>query len=293
MTGIVINLPYTAQSAPAPVLKRLDLNAESWRLEHWRLIDPPLAEVVARAAIFEKKTKRVERPVIIYPFSPLVADPWGLWAAELNGEEAGAARQAPAPGFIARTTEGRPINFSPKDRDVIFSRAVAPFHQQLEQTARELMEKSPLVLILTIRSFTSRPLSFEKDKKYPRPQAAVGATAAVTPPGLSHMAGEAFHSLRWWVELNRPQGGAFVPPGLRGHPRVRALGLSLCRGLYMDERSGRKKSSAKSAARVLATALNLLDQELERVAALRLDRAGRPGASSASKTPSPVIKAGR
>ncbi len=118
MTGVIINVPYTAQAAPPAVAKKLALSAEEWQLEHWRLIDPYLAEIAAQAAVFEKRRGRVERPVIIYPYSPLVADPWGLWAAELS--EGGEIRPG-APATLPKTTAGKVLNWSDKDRQIIFS----------------------------------------------------------------------------------------------------------------------------------------------------------------------------
>ncbi|MDR2724898.1 MAG: hypothetical protein LBC90_02285, partial [Candidatus Adiutrix sp.] len=87
--------------------------------------------------------------------------------------------------------------------------------------------------------------------------------------------------------------GACLPEELAGNPRVRALGLSLCRGLYLDERTGRRKGSAQGVVRVLRTFLGLLDQEMDRVARLRLDRSLAPKFKKSAPIPSPVIKAAR
>ena len=75
--------------------------------------------------------------------------------------------------------------------------------------------------------------------------------------------------------------------------RVRALGLSLCRGLYLDESTGQRKSSAGGVVRVLRTLFSLLDQEMDRVARLRLDRSLAPRTRKKAPIPSPVIKAAR
>jgi hypothetical protein len=292
MTGIILNLPYTASAVPPPVARRLGLSPEEWQFEHWRLIDPPLGEIVREAAHFERRKVKIDRPVIAYPLSPLVADPWGLWAAEL-AEDAEPPR---GPAVLPRTTAGRPLAWTEKDVELILGRSVAPFHREITAAARRLLAEVPLVLVITLRSFGAMPLPFEKCRKYPRPQAAIGSHPGLTPQGLAELAGSILKSCRWWPELNWPQAeGACLPEELAGNPRVRALGLSLCRGLYLDERTGRRKNSAKGVVRVLKTFFNLLDQELDRVGRVRLDRALAPKkpASSEAKIPSPVIKAAR
>ena len=283
MTRIVLNLPYTSAAVPPPVARRLGLSPEESRLEHWRLIDPFLAEVVREAASFERRDLKISFPVVVYPLSPLVADPWGLWAAELGDGSA-----PPRPATLPRTTAGRPLAWAEKDQELILGRSVAPFHQEITETVQGLLAEAPLVLLVTLRSFGAMPLSFEKCRKYPRPQAAVGSQAGLTPPGLAELAGGILKSCRWWAELNWPQAeGACLPADLAANPRVRALGISLCRGLYFDERTGRRKSSAQGVVRVLRTLFRLLDQEMERVARLRLERKNK------KRPPSPVIKANR
>jgi len=284
MSGIVINLPYGSGAVPPALLKRLPFSAEQWRLEHWHLIDPHLAALVKEAAIYERRGKKIERPVLAYPVSPLVADPWGLWAEELRPEEEAPA--APAPAIIPRGSGGQEISWSDKNRDWIFSHTVAPFYQAIEEAAETLLRDSPLVLVLTVRSFSSLPFKFEKNKKYPRPQVSISSAPGLTPAGLASLAGNSFKAFRWWPELNWPYAhGACLPPGLKGRPRIKAMGLALCRSLYMNEETGRTTAAAPGVVRVLSSVFNLLDQELARVARLRIERAARPLKDS------PVIKA--
>lgn len=283
MAGIIINLPYTAGGVPPPLAKRLGLSPEDWQLEHWRLTDPYLAQIVREAAGYEGADGEISRPVIVYSFSPVVADPWGLWAAELGGDE---NFQIPKPATLPRTTAGKPIAWSSRDQELIFQRTVFPFFKQIEEAAKNLLAVSPLILVLTLRSDGSNPLNFEKSRKYPRPQVTVGATAGLTPDGLVNLAGDTFRALRWWPELNWPHsGGVCLPPSLAGHPRVRSMTLSLCRELYMNERNGHLKETSDGAARILRTVFNLLDQELTRVGQVRISRSLR------TRKKFPIIKA--
>ncbi len=283
-SALVINIPYAGGALPPAVAKRLALSDEALRLEHWRLTDPVLAQLVSEAAGRGVRGRGVERAVIINPWSPLTADPWGLWAAELEPETVKRGRAA----VLARTTAGQAIEWSPAQRETIFSRAVEPFYQQISQALEAVLEDSPLALLLTLRFFSSRPQAFERQRSYPRPQVCVGSCPGLTPEGLASLAGSAFRGFGWWPELNKPQeAGACLPPLLASSTRVRALGLSFNRELYLDERSGRRQPGAKALVRVLSTVFNLLDQELARVAALRLERHFKPAKNS------PVIKADR
>ncbi len=285
MTGIVINLPYGSGTVPPALLKRLPFSGDEWRLEHWRLIDPHLAALVREASVYQRRSKKIRRQVVDYPVSPLVADPWGLWAEEL-GESASPAGPPPGPAIIPRSTSGKSIAWREKDRELIFGRTVWPFYGRLEKAVEEALIDSPLVLVLTIRSFSSIPFKFEKNQKYPRPQVSITTDLRATPEGLARLAGNSFQAFRWWPERNWPYPrGACFTPVLRKRPRVKALGLGLNRNLYMDEKSGRLFSGAKGVVRVLTSVFNLLDQELARVARVRIERFLKPNLDS------PVIKA--
>lgn len=285
-SALVLNLPYSGGSVPPPVGKHLGWSPEDWRLEHWRLTDPHLVEIVREAAIYEGEDGPAERPLLVYPYSPLVADPWGLWAAELGGQRV-ADDFPPGPAIIPRSTSGQTIEWSERDRELIFERTVSPYYRQIEEAARNLLADRPLVLSITLRSYSSKPQAFESSRLYPRPRVCVSAWPGPTPQGLVDLIGGTFQAFHWWPELGWPhERGACLPPGLVGHPRMRAIGLSLDRSLYMDEHNGRLLPAAEGVARVLRTLFNLLDQELNRVAQRRLERRLKP-------KPSSIIKAGR
>lgn len=291
MSCVIINLPYTSTAIPEALAKRLAFTPEELQLEHWRLIDPYLGEIVREAAVSERQSLRVERPVIHYPFSPLVADPWGSWATELAPTDNSEAREIPT--IFTQSTAGRPINWSPKDRETIFQRTTQPFHQQVEKEIYRTLEDNPLVLLITLRSFSPWPPKRDRadiflGQKLPggmgEPQVCIITREKATPLGLANLAGGIFQTLGWWPVLNWPQAhGAVLPPGLEGNRRVLALGLSLNRSLYLDEKTGRRRPTFSRVARVLRTLFNLLNQELKRVSRVRLDRLKGP--------PSPVIKA--
>ena len=288
MAGIILNLPYTAQAVPPVVSQRLNLSPEEMQLENWRLSDPYLLEMAQKAAQW-KKNQGAEREIIIYPYSPLVADPLELWPQEFLLEETGIEDRTAL--FLPKTTTGKKINWQAGEQASILARTVKPYHDALAGAAEKLLQKTEVVLILTLRSFNSVPWVFEKNKKYPRPQVTIGSLNEATPEGLAHLAGQIFKQFGWWPEQDWPHRSAFVPEKLKGQNRIKALGLSFCRGLYLDEKTGHKLAGFEAVSRILRTAINMLDQEIDRVVKLRLERLKpQKTAPAKPKKPSAVIK---
>lgn len=285
MNSIIINLPYAGCGAPAALINRLGLTGDELRLENWRLADPLLAEIVREAATFEDQSQLLERPVVVNAWSPLVADPLGILEIERQKSSQRLAR--PKPAVLPESTAGRLIELSPADQDIVLKRAAIPFLQTLEEKVKLALESRPLVLVLTCRSYFSRPQGYEKSQKYPRPHACVTADPTLTPEALSNLAGNILRAFGWWPELNWPHEiAAPLPDALQNRGRVVPIGLSFSRDLYMDEKTGRRKPRAEAVARILRTMLNLFDQELSRVAARRIERFNKP------RRLSPIIKAG-
>jgi hypothetical protein len=257
----------------------LPLNQNDLRVEHWRLCDPYLLALAKEAA--QGDAKRGPWPLVAFPFSPLVADPLGLVALELGQtEETG-------PILLTKDTKGRNLpHWGDSDHAFLMDKTVAPYAQELKTQCLDQLASQHLVALITLRSFAAIPQPHERDHRYPRPQIALGSSDDHTPDGLTALAGHVFRTLGFWPQLNWPFPGAVVPKDLADQPRLKALSLCLRRDLYLDEKTGQPKKNTKEAVvRVIKTFLNLLGQELDRVAKIRINRAFPP------KRPSSVIKA--
>jgi hypothetical protein len=221
------------------------------------------------------------RPLISYSFSPLVADPIGFLALELgNGELS-------SPAFLNQSSFGKPLpNWTKEEQNFILSKSALPFLNELKEKCHSLLQQDNLVLLITLRSFPSKPWNFENNRRYPRPQLNIGIlNETKTPGGLASFIGKTFRVFNFWPELNWPHPGAYLPQELFQSPRLFACGLSFRRDLYMDESTGRLHSGAESLARVLKSVFALLEEELENVVEIRIRRKYPP------KPPSNVIKA--
>ncbi|MDR1165020.1 MAG: N-formylglutamate amidohydrolase [Deltaproteobacteria bacterium] len=291
MATVALNVPYGGIFTPPAVEKRLGLTREELGWENFRLADPLLLSVVdaaARArplpsALGEKTFK--PKPLLSYAFSPLVSDPLGFLAADLAGER----ENAPGPRFIRQGTLGKTFpEWSPAEAELIEKKSSRPYLDAIRDKCQSLLETESLVLLLTARSYPSKPWNHETERRYPRPQASVGAwDERHSPPGLLSFIGRTLRAFNLWPELNWPRQGAYLPPELGDSPRLLAASLSFRRDLFMDENSGRANASSQSLARVLRNVLVLLEDELEEVIRIRHRRRNPP------KPPSMVIKAGQ
>jgi hypothetical protein len=297
LAGLILNVPYGSPFVPKAIHKRLTLTEDELRWENWHLTDPFLLDLVKKAAQPDIKPAPASRDlvkpppdnnfssrllVVSYPYSPLVADPLGLLALELGQVK------SPEPCILKRATQEKALpDWSPDERDFIFSRCVGPYIDELVKSARDLLATENLVILVNIRFFSHRPWLHQARPPLPTPQISLSLEESRTPKGLIHLLGHIFKTFGLWTELDFPLAGTAVPQPLQALKRLKVLGLGLRRDLYLDEDKGAPKSSAESLSRVLKNVFGLLGQELDRVAQIRIRRAFPP------KPPSSIIKAGK
>jgi hypothetical protein len=271
---------------PKGVQKRLNLKPEELGWENFRLTDPCLLELITKAAQggeltgFLGKKSLPQRDLVAYRYSPLVSDPLGYLSAQLQNGDKG------SPQFIRTSTQGQDFpSLSPEEEDLILKKSSLSYLSELRDACVKALDTGTLVLLLTLRSYSSRPWNYETDRRYPRPQLCIGGNVEErTPHGLASFIGRTFRIFNFWPELNWPHDSAFVPEGLRNQPRLFAACLSFRRDLYMDEKTGRLAPGHSSLIRILRTVFSLLEEELESVLRIRYRRKHPP------KPPSMVIK---
>jgi hypothetical protein len=294
----VVNVPYGGLFMPPAVAKRLSLKQEEIGWENFRLADPCLLGMLARACeagtleggLGEKEVP--ERTLVSYSFSPLVADPLGFLASEVGDGAAGGTdgvlKGGPkGPSVIPRGASGLPLfDWTDPERELIFKKSALPYLAEVRDRVKEILDRDSLVLLVTARSYAARPWDYERDRRYPRPQLGIGALDGKrTPKGLSAFIGRTFKAFGLWPELDWPHRGAWVPPELAQHPRLLCCTFSFRRDLYMDEASGRIASCSEGLSRMLRTVFGLIEEELEESVKARYRRRNPP------KRPSMVIKA--
>ncbi|MDR2442714.1 MAG: N-formylglutamate amidohydrolase [Deltaproteobacteria bacterium] len=278
MASLVITVPYGATFVPGPISRRLGLtDGRDLGREHWYLTDPIILNLAAK--MLYRGQDKPPRPFVPFRFSPLVIDPLGLLSSELSGS------QPNGPNFLSNFTTGAkfPV-YSEDERQIIINQAVKPYFEQLEAACSNELANNNLVALITLRSFATVPQPHERDRRLPRPQVSLGSNSQHSPEGLVTLAGTIFRALGLWPQLNWPLISADPPGPLAAQVRLKTLSLGLRRDLYMDEKTGKLKDTAEGLVRVLSIFFDLLEQELDRVANIRLRRAFPP------KKPSNIIK---
>jgi hypothetical protein len=296
LAGLILNVPYGSPYLPKPVHKRLSLTDEQLAWENWHLTDPFLLDLVKKAAEPADNKNPISRAVvkgapdndqkpanclvISYPFSPLVADPLGLLAVELG------QTPSPQPFILTRGTQEKDLPaWNSEEKQFIFTRCVNPYLDQLIQGAKKLLTQEKMVILINIRFFSLHSWLHDEVRPIPKPQINLGFMDKKTPQGLVHLIGHIFKTFGLWTEMDFPLSGTAMPKEMLPLPRLLALGLSFRRDLYLDETKAVPKTTNDSLIRVLKAVINLISQELDRVAEARIKRAYPP------KAPSNIIKA--
>ena len=237
MLGLILHLPYSGLHLPMAVKKRLKLNEVELNQAHYKLTDPYLIDLTAKA----NTLSGLDLPVCTYAYSPLVADPL---ADKLDDDDL--FRKV-------RLFNHHDLGWSETEREFVVSKTYSPHQNSLTKIVHDVLKNHPRALVLTITSFNFKPWPEDADQTSPRPQICVRSSAGVSPNSLLDFSGRWFKMLRFWVELNKPKiGGAFLPFELRGHKNVAALGLSLNQRLYLNPVSGRPNDDYLGMARVLS-----------------------------------------
>lgn len=171
------------------------------------------------------------------PVSRLIIDPERFRSDE---EEEMSSRGMGA--VYTKTSGGKELRkLTDRKREALLQRYYDPYHQQLTEMVKKMLETCGYCTIIDAHSFPAQPLPYEKDQSTSRPDVCIGFEQYHTYPGLIRAAREFFSAEGMRVEKNRPFSGSIVPaPYYLKDKRVVSLMLEINRSLYMDETSGLK-----------------------------------------------------
>jgi N-formylglutamate amidohydrolase len=196
---------------------------------------------------------------ILFPVSRLVVDP------ERFVDDDTEQMVAKGMGVIyTATTDGGRLRRKPSDEEK--NRALAayyePHHERLTKAAAEALARHGCCLIVDSHSFPSRPLPYEDDQNFPRPEICLGTDPFHTPEWLVDCARDAAGAEGWQVAVNRPFAGCIVPADYFGkNGRVWAIMIEVRRDLYMDEGTGAKLPEFESVKTKLSRLVDHLVEE--------------------------------
>jgi N-formylglutamate deformylase len=166
--------------------------------------------------------------------------------------------------IYASTIDGRTLRkLSEQRREELMQRFYDPYHAELERMTGKLLEQFGKCLILDGHSFPLEPLPFEMDKSPDRPDICIGTSEFHTPETLCGLITQFVKKNGMSVKLNSPFAGTMVPMKyyLKDN-RVSSVMIEVNRKLYMDEKTGEKKSEFEQ---VKAFIHNLITEILESI----------------------------
>jgi N-formylglutamate deformylase len=175
---------------------------------------------------------------ILYPVSRLVVDP------ERFVDDHSEQMASKGMGVIyTATADGRELRrkLSDDERNDALVAYYEPHHARLSNATAEALARHGCCLVIDSHSFPSRPLPYEDDQSFPRPEICLGTDGFHTPEWLVDCASNAAEAEGWQVALNKPFAGCMVPADyFNTNQRVWAIMIEVRRDLYMDEGTGEK-----------------------------------------------------
>ena len=138
-------------------------------------------------------------------------------------------------------------------------------HSRLAEAVRYQLTEFGKTLLIDGHSFSDTVLPYEPKENFQlcRPEICLGADAVFTPNALLGLAKDYFAKAGLEVAVNTPFSGTIVPEpfySLRDK-RVQSLMIEVNRSLYMDERTGEKKTTFNEVKAILQRFLHQISEQ--------------------------------
>jgi N-formylglutamate deformylase len=229
----VLHIPHSSRHVPAEERQTILLDDAALNNELLRMTDAYTDELFP--------VTPVEAGRVIFPLSRLVCD------VERFPSDENEPMAARGMGVIyTRTSMGQPLRDQPtaSDRQVLVDRWYWPHHSTLDRLVSDVVAQSGVCLIVDCHSFPSVALPYELDQKSRRADICIGTDGFHTPSAVRDAIGAAAQAEGYSVAVDAPFSGALVPlASWRKDHRILSVMIEVNRGLYMEERSGKKKQS--------------------------------------------------
>lgn len=114
-----------------------------------------------------------------------------------------------------------------------------PYSLALSYHVDDLLNRFGKMAILDLHSFASKALPYEIHQEQKRPQICLGIDSSHIDPEISREVQESLEADGYWVEINQPFSGTYVPlKHYQVTKKVSSLMLEIRRDIYMDEFTG-------------------------------------------------------
>jgi N-formylglutamate amidohydrolase len=245
--GVVLHIPHASTEIPPSEATELAISGETLAQELLRMTDRYVDELFDLGG-------RATR--LVFPVSRLVVDP------ERFPDDADEPMAARGMGAVCtRTSDGRQLRSSldARERQRLLQAYYFPHHAMLERLAVDAIADHGRCLIIDAHSFPSSPLPCDLDQTPHRPDVCIGTDRYHSPTWLQQAATNAFRSLGWRVELNRPYAGSIVPGSFyKKDARVHSIMVEVNRSVYMNEDTGERSAGFDEVRQKVQSALDAI-----------------------------------
>jgi N-formylglutamate deformylase len=253
----VLHIPHSATTIPADLRGNILLSDEELGKELLAMTDRYTEELFALPS--------EEAASVIFTVSRLVLDP------ERFVDDALELMASRGMGVLYTLgSQGQPIRNAPlpAQKSALLSRFYSPHHLALFNAAECALRHWGHCLLIDCHSFPSRPLPYELDQSWDRPQICLGTDGFHTPTWLTKLATELFSDAGFQVATNRPFSGALVPgQHFQKDSRLLAIMIEVNRAIYMNESTGERLPAFGSVATAIQRVTrSLIDSAPRRVA---------------------------
>ena len=249
----VIHIPHSSRIIPSKFRKMIVLSNQELEAELLAMTDSYTDQ------LFNMKSDLAIS--VVYPISRLVVDP------ERFLDDNQEIMTKHGMGVIyTRTSDGRVLRSAPttNEHDELINKFYHPHHEQLKEAVDICLYHRQRCLIIDCHSFPSRPLPYEFDQNSKRPDICIGTDGFHTPNWLKDDAKQLFELNDFSVDVNRPFSGTLVPFSHYLKDRsVISLMIEVNRSLYMDESSGKRRSSFETQVQRIQEVLKSIINETE------------------------------
>lgn len=245
---VIAHVPHGSTFIPADVRHSIVLSDSDLERELLLITDRYTPEIFEDIA-------ELGGLALVNNYSRLVVDPERF---EMDEKETMASRGM---GAIYTKTSYQQIlrkDLSAEEKEKLLSAYFRPYHEAVSMEVENMLEQFGRCLIIDCHSFPSKPLPYELDQSFDRPEICIGTDPFHTPDELVILIRSVCEANGLRVAIDKPFAGTFVPLTYLGKDnRVSSVMVEVNRSLYMNETTGDRSSRFSSTKEIIADLLRV------------------------------------
>ncbi len=231
---VVLHIPHSGRSIPEDVREKILLNDESLGRELMAVTD------AYTDALFSAGVS-LGGVALVNNLSRLAIDPERFPKDEdevMSGRGRGAVYLRTSDMGLLRN----PDTYD-EERNRLTITYLSAYNRVITNIVTEHILRFRRCLLMDCHSFPRNPLKCELDQETIRPEICIGTHDSHTPTEIIGPLVSLCHAHGLSCKLNRPFAGTYVPLLWYGNAQVCSIMIEVRRDLYMDESTGKRKTS--------------------------------------------------